>query len=200
MELKLIPAYLNYAASAEGFVYNKTTGRRLKGVPNTTDKRLRVCMPVAKGKYRYVSVHRLVFSAFNPDVKLTSQAVIHHKNENYLDNTPGNLILFEGGAGRHRSHHFKIEKTKNWFPHAKLTVVQISSICEDIAAGQTDMEISRKYGCLRRTVSYIRCGKQWTGVSQRYLTNHLERSETIPEKGVGSQALWRIEAEDTSVR
>ena len=173
MKTMTIPEYPKYLATEAGYVVNRVTGGILKGIPNTIDKRLRVCMPTTNGRFRYKSVHRLVYTAFHPAVSLQPQDIVHHKDGNFLNNTPENLVLFEKGAGEHRRLHFKEEKARNQFANAKLTIQQVRGICDRLKAGGSVSAIAHEYGCLKATVYSIKAGKQWKAISEDCFTDIL---------------------------
>ena len=57
-----------------------------------------------KGKKEYL--HRVVWMEANPDQTLTSDDVVHHKDENPFNREPSNLEKLEGRAAHLREHNF----------------------------------------------------------------------------------------------
>jgi DNA-binding transcriptional MerR regulator len=64
----------------------------------------------------YVREHRLVMEAVLGR-ELTAQEVVHHKNENKLDNRPDNLVLYASNAD-HLAETLK-GKVPNWTPEGR---------------------------------------------------------------------------------
>ncbi len=154
-----------YEASREGFIFNKKTGRVLKGVPNTKDQRLRVYVHNKSGKTNYQSVHRLVFEAYNPELELEGW-VIHHKDGNYLNNSVSNLE--RRSVGKHSSDHIRERLSKGERTNRKLTDDIVLCICEDLLQGVSYSNITNKYGCSKTTISYIKNKRQWTHITSNY--------------------------------
>ena len=158
--------YPNYCADDQGFVYNKRTGKRLKGVPVARDGHLRVCLPIGDGKHRYKSVHREVYKAFNPDVDITGK-VIHHIDGCPTNNGINNLTLLD--TGNHISEHLNDKLARGFRVNRKLSDESVHGICRDLRDGVPYSCILSKYGCSRATLYQIKRKKQWVHISKHYL-------------------------------
>ncbi len=109
----------DYLVSDEGEIYSEKTRKFLKGDKNSGYHR--VLLIINGGKYRF-PVHALVGEAFIPNP--TNLPILHHKNNNSLDNRVENLewISYSDNClAKNKTHHSQIEET---FSEEELTLEQ----------------------------------------------------------------------------
>ena len=126
-----------------------------------TQKRSIYLAVLKRGKYPVVSVtqggierqcyvSRLIAQQVWPD-KMTKRVVVHHKNQNSLDNTVENLGIMTLGE-----HSFLHNINKHKCPPYEQDKNDVIQLYQD---GFTLRQIGEKYHCHRKTIS--RRFKQW---------------------------------------
>jgi hypothetical protein len=125
------------------------------------------------GRKETVSLHRQIME-LHLGRKLSRFEVVHHKNEDTLDNKIENLEVMS--LGEHTRLHClgrlpsavltganRHPGSSNW--KAKLTEGQASAIkIAALAPGASRAEIAKRFGVSGSTVSGIKHGKRWTHV------------------------------------
>lgn len=91
-QIKPIPEYKNYYASEKGNIYSyyRSTSKLLKPYLGT-DGYLQVKIPDNYGADTHIKLHRIVALLFVPNMNPDGYNVVHHKDENKLNNNAINL-------------------------------------------------------------------------------------------------------------
>jgi len=114
---------------------------------------------------KIVYIHRQVMEE-KLGRKLKPGELVHHKDENKLNNDPDNLEL--SNSIKHGKHHYKGINSENW-QHAigenvgtsklkKGSVIEIKKLIEE---GKSNNSIADEYGVNCSTISDIRTGRTW---------------------------------------
>lgn len=107
------------------------------------------------------SVHRAVVETFIGDIP--EGMVVNHLNGDKLDNRIENLEITTRSRNTKHAYEngFANGKSGEDNSMAKLTNLELESLCCDLMQGKTNAEISAKYGLHDRYVSLIRHKKRW---------------------------------------
>jgi hypothetical protein len=166
-----IANYPGYFVSTEG----RVRGARGHVLRPSKGKYLQVAL--SKGSERQAArVHRLVASAFlggNPD-----GMVVNHKNGQKHDNRLANLEIVTLGqnhahafaTGLRRPHpNFVRPRRGESNPGALLTNEQVAAIRERLMHHKHGLsrQIAKEYGVTDSTISSIKRGKNWRGITQQ---------------------------------
>jgi hypothetical protein len=119
--------------------------------------------------------------------KLTSDEVVHHIDENKLNNDPDNLELTD--SVKHGKHHwdlkteYELEKHKEWaskhgkingpkncaigskHPNSKLNEDKVKRIKELLKDGQSQSSLGRLYNVDRTVIRDIKFNRSWKHVN-----------------------------------
>lgn len=110
------------------------------------------------GRYQYE--HRVVMEAALGR-KLSSKEVVHHKNEDRLDNRIENLELFSS-PGQHIGSHHVTRGTDQ--PAAKLNDDKVRQLRKMANDGLGRAHIARHFGVSRATIRNVLKGRAWKHV------------------------------------
>jgi NUMOD4 motif/HNH endonuclease len=148
-----------YKVSSHGRVKSLLNNTGAKILSISIDKNGYVIQQLHKnGKSKSYAVHRLVVDAFfNSDV---TRKYTNHKDGNKSNNHISNL---ERCTPRENTIH--AIKTGLMKPF-KLSTSAVFGINYDLRAGLTQSVIAKKYGTTQATISYIKTGKIWSGVTK----------------------------------
>lgn len=195
----------NYYISNYGRVFNKKTGKFLKGSLDK-DGYLRVNLAFDEGNKRSLRVHRLVAIHFIP-YRIKGQDDVNHKDGNPLNNNVNNLEW----CTKEENNKHAIESGLRWYfrgeqcPQAILTEKQVHIICESLEKGLKykeicdllDIEYTESMG---KILSNIKRGKAWkhivsqynlskTNMKKVYSDDIIEKICGLIEKGYGNVSI-----------
>lgn len=141
----------DYEITRSGHVINKNTGRILKGVPNNKGY-LRVCIV---GKLRFI--HRLVAEKYVPNPLNKSQ--VNHIDGNKLNNSASNLEWVTNLENREHAikNNLHLCGERSYF--SKLKNEDVIYILNNHELN--NVELAKKFGVSRTTISSIRNGRTW---------------------------------------
>lgn len=146
-------------------IYKSKPSKILK--PQKSWDYLCVNLYFAPYKFKSIKIHRLVAKHFLNNEK--NYRIINHKNGNKHDNRVSNL---EWCTHSENSKHSFIIGTQcnkgSNHPRSKINEEIVLSIKKDLKNGMKNIDIAKKYGCHRDTISQIKRCKQWVHVK---LTN-----------------------------
>ena len=185
--MRAIPGILGYLATEGGNIFStKTNGGIIrKAFPNKRDGRLRVCLSI-NDKRSMHSVHVLVYKAYNNVESIPGGYCVHHANEIYTDNTPGNLVLKK--KGEHSSEHIRKRLAEGERMNRKLSDQDVHAICLMLAEKAPSKNIYSMFpGMSTTTLSYIRTGKQWIHISSKYFGVDVKQGELLGSPEAGNQ-------------
>lgn len=165
-ELRPIPSFLNYYASADGAIYSTvrkwmTGPRRLFTYPDK-DGYLRVRVTV-NGKIRNLMVHQLVTLAFHGPRPSPSHQV-RHLDGSRTNNCPVNLCWGTGQENSDdRERHGRTPRGTRSV-RALFTATQVREIRQRIANGELQKDVAFDLGVHRHTVGNLCNGVAYTDV------------------------------------
>lgn len=88
IKLAQLPNFSNYIIFSDGKIWNIKT-QKFIGTSNQSNKYITVAMKDDNGNYHFMSLHKVIYTAFNGDVPSGLQ--INHISEEKLDNSLENL-------------------------------------------------------------------------------------------------------------
>jgi len=125
-------------------------------------------------------LHRYIYTKYNGPIP--KGYIVHHDNENKLDNTPKNLIAMTPGEhkrlhkkgninmlGKHHSEETKDKMSKAAKGHthnAKLTNLDVKWIKMWLSLGYTGTSIAKAFNVSRPQISRIKTGRSWSTTCQ----------------------------------
>jgi len=157
----------DYLTSNFGRIKSFKYGKERILIPIKDNGYLRVNL-CKNGKEKIKSIHILMFESFN-NYKLKSNECVHHIDKNEINNMLDNFQLMT--KSEHNSFHKPSEKTKELMreknkgenhPRAILKesdVIQIRRLLYERIL--TQKEIGKLFGVNQRTISNIKCRKNW---------------------------------------
>ena len=124
-------------------------------------------------------LHRYIYEQYNGPIP--KGYIVHHKNEDKLDNSPKNLIMMTRGehtklhqAGNTNTlgkYHTKESKQKmsetkkgEKHPGAKLTNLDVKWIKMWLSLGYTQQSIAKAFNVSTTCISDIKTGRKWSRI------------------------------------
>lgn len=89
---------LKYADSVMPMYYNFARNNEYESVSNTVNARKEKMKDSWISKTKQIPTHHLVYEYFNKSVEYNNDVLVHHKDENVLNNVPSNLELLKRGS------------------------------------------------------------------------------------------------------
>lgn len=159
---KEIERFSNWKIGDEGTVYSKFLGRNLR--PNVNKNGYVVVRYKDKDMSRGALVHRLVYEAFNGPIAEGMQ--INHKNGIKTDNRLENLEATTPSENITHAYDNNLIEVSFGESHwkAKLNNETAKEAILAILAGESNVEIGRRLGVERGTISAIRQKRTWKHV------------------------------------
>lgn len=157
----------DYCISNFGRIKSFKCGKEKILIPVKDNGYLRVNL-CKNGKEKIKSIHILVYETFN-NYKLKDNECVHHEDENKENNDLNNFKLMT--KSEHSSFHKPSEKTKELIreknkgenhPRSILRESDVTQIKRLLYKGIiTQKEIGKLFGVNQRTISNIKCRKNW---------------------------------------
>jgi NUMOD4 motif/HNH endonuclease len=164
-----VPGYDRYEISDEGRVRRVSSGKLLKGIPDSCGY-LRVDLYSSVGVHRTELIHRLVLRAFvgEPSKGLECRHLDGKPNNNALINLAwGSRTEQADDRRRHGTEHYPgainpLHGEAN--PAAKLTAGKVRYIRKMLECKFKRQDIADEFGITKRMVYYIKDRDNWTAI------------------------------------
>jgi len=162
--MKQHPKFKNLYLAQNGEVYNKDTGRYIKGFTNSNGYRLVFVSNLGKS-YR---LHRLMAETYLPDCEFYGLDV-NHKDGDKLNNHIDNLEWCTRSHNIRHAHDTGLNNCHGENHHSSVYTEEfIHEICKKMEEGYRNIDLVNEYKVDKDFLSHIRRGSLWVRVSSQY--------------------------------
>jgi len=166
--MKEHPIYTKYLITEEGKIFNKNSGRELSQQTNEQGYKTVSIEDPFDGKWKKRKVHRLVAQTYIPNPE--NKPEVNHKDGDKANNNLNNLEWNTSKENKKHAWDNQYYTDIGEDHHSSLLDnITVESICKDLQEGLRNIDVSKKYGIDKDTVSNIRRGKIWKSISCKYV-------------------------------
>jgi hypothetical protein len=174
LEVKIIPSYPEYAATACGRIFRISTKHEMKIIEKVRDGRSRRVLGTRlsiDGKLKNALIHRLVCEAWwGSSDGLRNQ--VNHKDGNPLNNHKDNLEWVTGSENQRHAIASGLKQKGEKLYNAALSDEQVHNICSKLANGALPRDLAKEYGVSKDIIRKIRAGDTYFHVRVLYDIPH----------------------------
>lgn len=173
LEVKVVPSYPVYAASACGQVFRIRTQKRMAervllqhGYPSVY---IRVCM---NNKAQNKKIHRLICEAWHGLPPSPLHTDVNHKDGNSLNNHKDNLEWATKSQNQRHAVNTGLKGKGDELYNAQLTEDQVHEICRKLVDGARPVDIYQNYNVSKDIIRKIKAGDTYFHIRQLYDIPH----------------------------
>ena len=152
----------NYLVGSNGFLFRYSNSSDLEQVKKSLNGSGYVSISVTVGGVREKMLHRVIYRVFKG--KIPEGMEIHHKDQNKLNNSIDNLST----ATRSQNNSWRSSERGSKHHASKFSQEDIDKIFKLRLKGISNLEISKRFSCGRKTIDNIVFGRSYLKETRKY--------------------------------